>query len=490
MNRFISTVYLAFLTTVLVTATASSAPASTPNHVVIWHACSATEFKGSQCGTVQVPVDWSRPAGDQIQLALVRRPADNQAHKLGTLFLNNGSGASAIQQLRLALKLNVYTGVVATRFDTVAIDQRGVGQSAPVRCGRPLRSTGVTYVPTTQVAFALMVKDNQALYAACRANTGPVLDHLDLESTARDFDAVRDALGQAQVTWYGITASTLLGRTYAKLFPGRLRALALDTALDDTLPPEARLLREVRTVEESFNRFLTWCALTPPTPAANGHPAGGCALQGQNGAERLTALAAQADANPPATPGNPSLSGEDVRHAVQLQLVQRLAWPLLGSALQQGLAGNGALLTINPDDTYDALQDHAVSCATTPSAISTITELQALQRQVVKLAPNTRGATGAWQTAAGCIGWPNRPPQAEPPALTVVPPTLIMQSTHQSLSAYENGPGLAHQFPGSVVLTRQGDDYSMFLFSPCVANYLNAFLIQFTLPDPETVCYN
>ncbi|WP_313885702.1 alpha/beta hydrolase [Fodinicola feengrottensis] len=67
-------------------------------------------------------------------------------------------------------------------------------------------------------------------------------------------------------------------------------------------------------------------------------------------------------------------------------------------------------------------------------------------------------------------------------------PALIIQSTHQSSTAYTWALGLSRQLPGSVVLTRDGDDYSMFLFSACVQNAMNDYLIDRELPARGTIC--
>jgi pimeloyl-ACP methyl ester carboxylesterase len=109
---------------------------------------------------------------------------------------------------------------------------------------------------------------------------------MDLTSTARDFETVRIGLGERQLNWYGIHYSTLLGRTYAALFPGRLRMMTLDTALDDTGTPTSRILREADAAEQTFNRFAAWC-----TTSAD------CALQGRD-------VAAEYDASSP-TPTAP-----------------------------------------------------------------------------------------------------------------------------------------------------------------------------------------
>ncbi|WP_406002951.1 hypothetical protein [Streptomyces sp. NBC_00829] len=91
-----------------------------------WHACADTDFKYMQCGSIQVPVDWAHPHSGRTTLALVRRPADDRAHRQGTLLLNDGAGGSSIEQLRLAMHIGMpnVAGAMTQKFDLVAVDTR------------------------------------------------------------------------------------------------------------------------------------------------------------------------------------------------------------------------------------------------------------------------------------------------------------------------------------------------------------------------------
>lgn len=452
------------------------APSGAPT--IRWNACQAEEFAGARCGTLAVPIDWSRPGSAATELSLVVRPAEQPAEHIGVLLLNNASGGSAIEQLRLGLQTGAIRGTLVERFDLVAVDPRGVGQSAPPRCGRPQRGDGVTYFPRDERAFEALVADNRALAEACRRGTGAVLEHLDLETSARDLDAVRHALGERQVTFYGIQQSTLVGRTYARLFPERLRDIVLDTAVDDRVPAVQRLASEVVAVETGLNRFAAWCADAPE-----------CALRGQDVLRRFDELVAQADRAPIPAGARPPLTGEDVRRSVQEQLVFKIAWPGFAAAIEQAAAGDATALATSADGTLNTLQDHIVQCATTTPAARTFAELKQLERMVRQLAPRTGGASRAWDTAAGCIGWPGRPEGADSGRpVDDAPAALFLQSTHNTLAAYENAFGLAEQLPGSRVLSRDGDDYSLVVWSPCAAAAVDEYTAAGRLPAPGTLC--
>lgn len=458
-----------------IAAVPPSPAVAAPAASIRWSACAQPEFAAAQCGTVRVPVDWSKPRGATVALSLVRRPADDRAHRIGTLMLNDGAGGSSIEQLRLALRADLpgNAGAMTQRFDLVALDPRGVGHSTPIRCRTPIKAAGVTRFPADRAAYDRLVADNRAFADDCRRRNGSLVDHLDLTSTARDFEAVRVALGERRLDWYGIHYSTLLGRTYAALFPGRLRTMTLDTALDDTVPLVSRIAAEAATAESAFDRFTAWCRATAT-----------CALHGRDVAADYDALVARANAHPMPVPGgnHPPVTGEDIQAATQDYLnISFLYWPMLATAIIHPTD-----FATDPDDTLDPVQLQVTACADT-SATATYDQLAGLQRMVRQISPHLGGAVRSWNALTGCLGRPTRPAPATPP-ITHAPSTLVVQSTHQALAPYAAGFSLAAQLPGSVVLSREGDDYSMFLLSGCVRDHVNRNLTDRKLPAPGTTC--
>jgi pimeloyl-ACP methyl ester carboxylesterase len=450
---------------------------------ITWTPCTDPDFQNMDCGTMRVPVVPGTPSAGTVELAMVRRPADDTARRVGTLLLNNGPGSSSIDQLRYAMEISSDTflgGALTRRFDVIAVDPRGVGYSTPVDCDLPLKPAGITHFPETESQFEALKAHNRALAANCRETSGPLTEHMDLASTARDFEQVRLALGEKQLTWYGITYSTLLGRTYAKLHPGRLRAMVLDTALNDNLPPVERLADEITAAEDSFNRFTKWCAKDTA-----------CALHGQKVAHVFGQLVRRANHNPiPVGNTGHSLTGEDIQTAAQGHLVMgSVTWQPFSAALQQAIDGDATALATDPDKTLNWKQAQVAACLDMPPAATTWQEFAQLKTMASQLSPNLGGAVQSWTYLAGCVGWPHA--AATPAGSTQVngaPPALILQSTNESLAAYQSGFGLAAQLPGSRVLTRVGDDYTMYLFSQCVREHTDRYLVSLTMPPARSVC--
>ncbi|MFC9879436.1 alpha/beta fold hydrolase [Streptomyces libani] len=465
-------------------ASGRTAPTAPTGHIT-WRPCTDAGFPGMQCGTMRVPVDWSKPRAAQLDLALVRRKADDPAHRQGTLLLNDGAGGSSIEQLRLATRNGFpdIAGAMTQRFDIVAVDPRGVGHSTPIRCSEPLKPAGVSYFPKNRAAFDKLVAHNRTFAKDCLRRNGPLVAHVDLTSTARDIEAVRTGLGVRRLNWYGIHYSTLLGRTYAALFPGRLRTMTLDTALDDTTSPLTRIVKETTSAEEAFNRFAAWCANSAQ-----------CALKGHDVAAEYDALVARADRTPVPVAGGTHrpLTGEDIRGATQDYLnIASVTWPALAKAIVMAQAGDATDFTVDPDGTLDPVQVLVPACLDNARPVSTFEEADRLHKSLAARAPHLGGAVRSQAALAGCLGWPvPAKPVRAGRLVSGAPPALVIQSTHQALAPHAAGSAMAAQLPGSVVLSREGDDYSMFLLSSCVRAATNRYLTDRVLPAPGTTCTN
>jgi len=190
---------------------------------IAWRPCGG-EF---ECATITVPLDYRRPAGPTIALAAIRLPARDPGARVGAVAVDfGGPGAPGVGGLRRLARR--FEGLRA-RLDVIAVDPRGVGGSAPVRCG-PF--DGQPVAPAGTPPGADFWTGATEAGRACLAGTGELLSHLSTANSARDLDLVRQGLGDAGLSVYGYSYGTYLGATYANLFPGRLRALVVDGALD------------------------------------------------------------------------------------------------------------------------------------------------------------------------------------------------------------------------------------------------------------------
>src|SRR5687768_14699140 len=81
----------ALVSTILVGANASNAASGpalgvTGSSPIDWVPCG----DGFECATFRVPLDYDRPNGAKISLALIRLPATVPGQRIGSLFMNPG----------------------------------------------------------------------------------------------------------------------------------------------------------------------------------------------------------------------------------------------------------------------------------------------------------------------------------------------------------------------------------------------------------------
>lgn len=159
-----------------------------------WAPCDDPKNPGAECATLTVPIDWARPDGPTLGLAVARRKATGSGARVGSMvFGPGGPGDSGVE--RVVSGISRFSPETRRRFDIVSFDPRGVGRSNPVTCSDELLAQRPSPEMTDRADFDATLAYNQRLRADCRARTGPVFDHLDTAQTVRDLDALRASLG-------------------------------------------------------------------------------------------------------------------------------------------------------------------------------------------------------------------------------------------------------------------------------------------------------
>src|SRR5688572_2369267 len=65
---------------------ASASPDAAPKAPIAWTVCG----ENLECANVRVPLDWARPDGPRIRLAVIRHLASRPDERIGSLFFNPG----------------------------------------------------------------------------------------------------------------------------------------------------------------------------------------------------------------------------------------------------------------------------------------------------------------------------------------------------------------------------------------------------------------
>ena len=93
---------------------------------------------GWQCATFKAPKDYSHPDAGSVKLAVTRLPAQDQAHRIGALFVNPGGPGGSAVDFAQGERLDLF-GPFNDHFDIVAFDPRGTGASSRRSTARSTR---------------------------------------------------------------------------------------------------------------------------------------------------------------------------------------------------------------------------------------------------------------------------------------------------------------------------------------------------------------
>ncbi|MFD3483633.1 alpha/beta hydrolase [Streptomyces sp. NPDC058665] len=456
-----------------------------------WHGCGVPEFK---CASLRVPLDYDRPNGTEIKLAIARKKATGPGERLGSLHVNpGGPGGSAIDYLQGYAGIG-YPAPVRDRYDMVAMDPRGVARSAPVECltGKEMDAhTQVDQTPDEPAERSLLAESFRKLAESCEKQSAELLPHVSTVEAARDMDIFRAVLRDEKLTYVGASYGTFLGATYAELFPRRVGRLVLDGAMDPSLPAEELNRDQTAGFETAFQAFAEDCAKHPDCPLGTGSP--------EEAGRRLTAFFKALDRKPIPT-GEPRKLGESLATTGVINaMYDESAWPGLRESLSSAIDdddGSGLLALADSyyeregDGSYTNLMfaNAAVNCLDLPPAFEEPTEVDAAVPSFKKASP-VFGTGLAW-ASLNCAYWPTKatgtPHRIEAKG---APPILVVGTTRDPATPYKWAQSLAEQLSSGVLLTYDGDGHTAYgRGSDCVDTAINTYLVEGTPPKNGKKC--
>jgi pimeloyl-ACP methyl ester carboxylesterase len=442
-----------------------------------------------QCAFLAVPIDYNNPNGPTIRLALDRVRATGKW--LGSLLVNpGGPGASGLQFLPdLYPKLS---SAVTAHFDIIGFDPRGVGASSPITCGTGAQLDqwlSVDAAPTTAQGVKALLSTDQQFAQGCQQRAGALLGKAGTTDAARDMESIRLALGDPKFNYLGFSYGTFLGATYADLYPTHIRAMVLDGAEDPTLDAITTTDTQSVAIDTELKQFFAWCA------AGNNcrwTPAGG---QAGMQAAVLALISAVTTQPLPTSSAGRVVGPNQVIYGVADTLYSMSTWPDLGVALAQAQSGDGtALLRLYDDYVMRGANGQYQNLVEANSTVSCDDTSKPAEAAIVAAGPAAAKAAPVFGLAnlyslLQCVVWPVAPTDAPHPITAPgSPPIVVVGSTGDPATPYSWAQGLAKELSKGVLLTRVGEGHTGYLFSSCVRQAVETYLVDLTPPTPGTSC--
>ena len=448
-----------------------------------------SECGDHQCATLEVPLDYERPGGRTIDVALLRVPTDGRPR--GSLVVNPG-GPGAPGTSYAAAAPQVLGDALVQAYDIVGFDPRGTGSSAPVDCVSDAELDDyLASDPSPDDASEVdrFVGLVGSVSRGCAADDAGLAAHVSTIEAARDMDVLRSALGQRQLDYLGKSYGTKLGATYAELFPDQVGRFVLDGAIDVSLSSRRLSLGQAEGFETALRAYVANCVETTDS----------CFLGDsvEEGLTRISDFVAEVDGSPLPTDQERDLEVGNAFYGIVTPLYDRAYWTILSGALRAGFSGDGTPL-LQLSDAYasrgpDGYTDNsaeaflAINCLDDPYALPA--RRIPGQLPAFRAVSPTFGDVFAWGLT-GCLGQVAETTE-EPLDIdgSGAAPIVVVGTTRDPATPYQWSEALAGQLESAVLVSRDGDGHTGYQSgNSCVDEAVEGFYLDGTVPDDGLSC--
>ncbi|KAJ7461355.1 TAP-like protein-domain-containing protein [Mycena galericulata] len=474
-----------------------------------WTAC----YSGFQCSLLQVPLDYNDTSKGNASIAVTRLPSTAaKSDYLGPILFNpggpGGSGVTTIVSLGAS-----FQEFLGPQFDIVGFDPRGVSFSTPsvswfktaadrqiwtpsdVNLRYPSLNATSEVVSNRWAQFQLLAQHAQEV------DTTNFFQYITTDNVARDMLRITEAFGFEKLQYWGVSYGSVLGSTFATLFPDKVGRIVIDGIMDWEAWYTANLTDSMLDTNKTLQTFFDGCVAAGPA---------GCAFYSPTASEiasNLESLTESLRAQP-----FPVLT--NISHGiVDFSFVRNYIFAALYSpydsfvGLAQGLAelsaGNATgpyTASQVPEFECDCAADAApftaniyesmitTACGDAIAIDDSITALREFYWNQATLA-SFADIWALWRIY--CNGWRvHREGRfLGPVGGNTSYPLLIIGNTADPITPIVWAQKTSRLFPGSVLLTQDSPGHtSLVAPSLCTHGAMAAYFQNGTLPAAGTVC--
>lgn len=480
-----------------------------------WQPC----FGDFTCMRLVVPLDYANASAGTTTIAYIRQAAQINSSSAEDVLINpGGPGDSGVAEV---INLGAMFAKLMPQYNIIGFDPRGVNNSGPsLSCfGDDEKSRNFEKIYSAQFSRAVDGKSERSLryqfeaatafgnwctkfhentdakYASTAAVAQDMAHYTDLVAQANGKDPK-----EAKLNYYGVSYGTLLGTTFASLFPSRIGKFLLDGVADAQEYYDGRFASNQINGDEVVNDMFKYCHAAGETK---------CALWRNSTDEisqRTRAIIESVRQDP--VPFSDSrivpypyiIRYEELSFIFLATLYSPLSnWPLLAKILadlERRDGSTAAQFLVNVDDTMvgaTALISGLDSVKRNREYVNTYEKWTA---HLGRMTNESQWTADAWAPLALALKSMEIYP---PPSQTfndtsfnvqTNAPILFVSNTHDPSTPLIGAQKMHSLFPGSALLVQDAPGHCATLsaVSNCTLGYVAQYFATGELPPPNTVC--
>ncbi len=445
-----------------------------------WQDCRSAE----QCATVLAPLNYHKPNGKAVSLAVARKK-DGYSRSKPALFTNpGGPGGSGVGFLD-----GFNSHGLDAHYNIFSWDPRGVGKSTPVHCfgsSKMEKFTSMDSAPQNPKDLRAWEKENVAFGQACLKKTGQLLKHISTADTTRDLNLLRDLFGDKKLNYLGFSYGTSIGAMFATKFPRKVGHMVLD---GPTAIGGATHVSQIDGFDRTLDHFAGWCAEQSEQHCRLGHSQH-AVLDSVD--KLLTKLGSH-----PIPAGRRDLTQSLGMTGLAFALYSPASqWKILAKGLEKALYEHDGTMLLTWADNYNE-RDRDGNFGQFNAAFPAI-------RCLDKKGNGVAGALRQWKrdekTAPtlgkfygpdlSCPTWPvaGTGDTQQPISYNGKPPIVLLGTTGDPATPYEYAEHMHKALKSSRLITLKANGHLAFDQSKCVQHQVRAFMMHDKPPKSDNTC--
>jgi pimeloyl-ACP methyl ester carboxylesterase len=321
-------------------------------------------------------------------------------------------------------------------------------------------------------------------------NTGPKLAFVDTVSAAKDLDVIRAVMGESKLDYLGFSYGSLLGETYAALFPKNISHMVIDGVIDPTVSDSQQSVLQLKGFDLALRNYLADCLSSSDCPFKGTVP---------QALTKIKSFLRSLETKPLPTKDGRELNAWVANTGLIMPLYSQDYWPQLSQAFAEAFDGDGSTF-MSLADTYndrDSTGKYTTNLMEANIAISCLDSRQpsdsasmAKQNSRMLAASPTLGRY--WQFGAlTCEKWPY--PIAKHPtdySAKGSAPILVVGTTGDPATPYGQAVSVATKvLSNGHLVTFNGEGHTAYGRSnECVANAVDNYFIKSLVPSSDPGC--